>query len=133
MRTVCMVNYIDTVWATDIRSPPRSNLVTFVFTVKSSSVCIILIQIFHYHPYKLQIIQELKPNDHLMWKSFCERMHEKIHKYNECVKSVWMSGCGFVWLNLLWLNFSLAISFCDRILLRPNLLWPNSSLTENMS
>lgn len=50
-----------------------------------------MVQDLHYHLCKLQMIQELKLNDHLMRWQFCEWVIVKINKDKNFVNKLWMS------------------------------------------
>ena len=63
------------------------------------SVQRMLVQDLHNHSYKLQIVQELKHNGHLVRRQFCERMLDIIYEDNEAVSNRWMSDKGHFYLN----------------------------------
>lgn len=99
-RTVRTPENIESVRAAVIRSPHRSVRRHAVsLQLHSSSVRRILVEDLQYHPYKLQIVQELKPNDHLMRRQFCERILEKINEDDEFVNNLWMSDEAHFHLN----------------------------------
>lgn len=75
-----------------IRSPHRSiRRHAASLQLHSSSVRRILVQDLKCHPYKLQIVQELKPNDHVMRQQFCELMLQKLNEDEGFINKLWMS------------------------------------------
>ena len=44
-----------------------------------------------FHPYKLQIVQELKENDHQLRLEFCQQIMTNINEDNEFLDKLWMS------------------------------------------
>jgi len=44
-----------------------------------------------FHPYKLQIVQELKENDHQLRLEFCQQIKTNINEDNEFLDKLWMS------------------------------------------
>lgn len=92
VRTVRTPDNIQAVREAVIRSPHRSiRRHSASLQVHSSSVRRILVQDLKCHPYKLQIVQELKPNDHVMRQQFCECMLQKINEDEEFTNKLWMS------------------------------------------
>lgn len=75
-----------------------------------------LSQDLRYHSYKLQIVQELKPSDHLM-RQFCERSLAKMNEDNEFINNLWMSHEAHLHLNYLSVN-TIFIIGPSKILLR---------------
>lgn len=100
VRTVRTPDNIETVRAAVIRSPHRSiRRRAQCLQLHSSSVQRILVKDLNEHPYKLQIVQELKPNDHLLRRQFCERLLAKMNDDNEFVNNLWMSDEAHFHLN----------------------------------
>jgi hypothetical protein len=55
-----------------------------------------------FHPYKIQVVQELKPSDYVARQQFCEKIIEKINDDPNFVNNFFMSDeahfhiCGYV-------------------------------------
>jgi hypothetical protein len=48
-----------------------------------------------FHPYKIQVVQELKPSDFVSQQQFCEKMIEKINDDPNFVNNFFMSDEAF--------------------------------------
>ena len=74
------------------RSPHRSiRRLSASLQLHSSSVRRMLVRDLHHHPYKLQIVHELKPNNAVVRLQFCNVMLQKINDDEELVHKLWMS------------------------------------------
>ena len=61
-----------------LRSPGRSALrQALAFRLKEFSLCQILQKVLHYHPYKIQVAQELSETDKASRLEFCSELGEK--------------------------------------------------------
>lgn len=81
------------------RSPHRSvRKVAAAVGVSRRSVQRILHEL-KFHPYKLQLVQELKPNDHLVRRQFCETVMNKINENADFIENLWMSDEAHFHLN----------------------------------
>lgn len=56
-------------------------------TISRTSLRRILTKDLKFHPYKLQLVQELKPNDHHLRRAFAERMLERFRSLNNILFS----------------------------------------------
>ena len=83
---------IEAVCVSVLRSPRRS-VHKLAAAVRLSQECVR--RIFHvdlkFHPYKLQIVQELKENDHQLRIEFCQQIMTNINKDNEFLDKLWIS------------------------------------------
>ncbi|PNF14829.1 hypothetical protein B7P43_G06330 [Cryptotermes secundus] len=90
---------VEAVQASVLRSPHRSvRKVAAAVTVSRRSVQRILHEL-KFHPYKLQLVQELKPNDHLLRRQFCEAIMNKTDENPDFIENLWMSDEAHFHLN----------------------------------
>jgi len=83
---------IEAVSVSVLRSPRRSVL-KLAAAIRLSRECVrrILHVDLTFHPYKLQIVQELKENDHQLRLEFCQQTTTNINEDNEFLDKLWMS------------------------------------------
>ncbi|PSN41601.1 hypothetical protein C0J52_17604, partial [Blattella germanica] len=83
---------IDVVRESVLRSPRRSiRKQSAAVGMSRESVRRILRLDLKFHPYKLQIVQELKENDYQLRLGFCQEMITKINNDDEFLNKLWMS------------------------------------------
>jgi hypothetical protein len=83
---------IEAVRASIGRSPQRSaRKHAAALNLNRTTVCRILHRDSKFHPYKIQVVQELKPPDYVARQQFCEKMIEKINDDPNFVNNFFMS------------------------------------------
>lgn len=83
---------IDVVRESVLRSPRRSiRKQSAAVGMSRESVRRILRLDLKFHPYKLQMVQELKENDYQLRLGFCQEMITKINNDDEFLNKLWMS------------------------------------------
>jgi transposase len=75
-----------------IRSPKRSaRRHALSLNLSNRSVRRIVHQDLNFHPYKVQVVQELKPHDLLTRKIFCQEMLTQMDHDEDFIHNLWMS------------------------------------------
>ena len=83
---------IEAVRVSVLGSPRRSvRKLAAAVRLSRQCVCLILHVDLKFHPYKLQIVQELKENDHQLRLEFCQQITTNIKEDNEFLDKLWMS------------------------------------------
>ncbi|PNF22716.1 hypothetical protein B7P43_G07116 [Cryptotermes secundus] len=91
-RSVRTQQNIETVRVLVLQSPRRSvRKQAAAVRVSRESVRRILRFDLNFHPYKLQIVQQLKENDHQLRLQFCQQIMTNINEDNEFLDKLWMS------------------------------------------
>ena len=74
------------------RSPRRSaRRLSFALGISDRSLRRILHQDLHMHPYKIQIVQALNPNDSVIRRDFCENILQLFEDNPRLIHNLWMS------------------------------------------
>lgn len=91
VRSVRTPENIDAVRAAILRSPRRSvRKIASSLQLGRRSVQRILHEL-QFHPYKLQIVQQLNPNDCVLRLQICEQLLAKINEDANFIQNLWMS------------------------------------------